>query len=209
MDSETFGDFEFERRFFVRDAPADILAAERPTVIVQAYLLADGGYGVRVRAQATNPAVLPDPGDGADAALEKISADVDFCALPAKGPYVGGTRYEAERELDVGVGVELVRRGGAKVAKLRYSAWLGEDGWIIDRFLGANAPLTVAEVERGSPVIDLAIPAFCAHEVTEDQRFSNDFLATHPYSTWAYRFTEELTARGATFATTFGDNRPL
>ena len=91
-----------------------------------------------------------------------------------------GTRYEAERELDVSVGIELVRRGGARVAKTRHSVWLGDDGWVVDTFAGGNAPLMIAEVERGGPVTDLTIPAFCVTEVTSDPRFSNDALAGTP-----------------------------
>lgn len=207
MDHENFGDFEFERRFFVAELPEAITSSQRPSVMVQSYLLASDGYAVRVRAQATNPSRLPTPADGADAVLEMIADDVDFCGLTAKGPYVGGTRYEAERELDVSVGLEMVRRGGAKVAKLRYSAWLGEDGWVIDQFTGANAPLVIAEVERGGPVVDLVIPSFCTHELTEDARFSNDRLSVNPYRAWAYAFHEELARTGGTFATSFGDNQ--
>ncbi|MDO5700851.1 MAG: adenylate cyclase [Bowdeniella nasicola] len=207
MDHESFGDFEFERRFFVRDLPGDITSRQRPSVLIQSYLLASDGYAVRVRAQASEPSVIPTPDAGADEALAAVAKDVDFCVLTAKGPYVGGTRYEAERELDVAVGLEMVRRGGAKVAKLRYSAWLGTDGWVIDQFLGANAPLIIAECERGGPVTDLVIPAFCTCELTEDARFSNDHLAIAPYRSWAYAFEEELATSGPRFVESFGRNR--
>ena len=88
---------------------------------------------------------------------------MDFCAITVKGPMNEGTRYEAERELDVSVGLELVRRGGARVAKTRHSVWLGDDGWVIDTFAGGNAPLVVAEVERGGPVTDLTDPGLLRH----------------------------------------------
>ena len=68
--------------------------------------------------------------------------------MTAKGPATGGTRYEAERELDPLVAGQIVSRAEHVIVKVRYSAWLGEDGWIIDRFLGRNAPLLLAEVER-------------------------------------------------------------
>ena len=63
--------------------------------------------------------------------------------------------------------------------------WLGEDGWVVDRFLADNAPLLVGEVERARPVTDLAIPDFCVTEVSEDPRFGNEYLAHHPFPTWA------------------------
>lgn len=206
MESENFGDFEFERRFFIRDLPTEITESQHPSVIVQAYLLATDGYAVRIRAQASDVAKLPGLNDSSDEVLAAIAPHLNFCALTAKGPYVGGTRYEAERELDAAVAYQMLQRAPARITKLRYSAWLGEDGWVIDQFLGANAPLIIAECERGGPVVDLTIPAFCVHEVTEDHRFSNDYLSGQPYRGWAYRFEEELAVTGPSFVTDFGTN---
>lgn len=199
-------DFEYERRFFVRELPRHLVGEEPPAVIVQTYFLAVDGYGLRLRLQASAPATRLDPATRADDALTLFAADFDLCVLTAKGPYVGGTRYEAERELDIGVGIEMSRRGGATIAKSRFSVWLDEDGWVIDEFAGANRPLIIAECERGGPVTDLRIPSFCLTEVTDDPRFSNDFLANAPYSTWAYRFEEEFAVRGPHFLTDFGTN---
>lgn len=63
---------------------------------------------------------------------------------------MGGTRYEAEREIDARIAAELVMRGGCPIIKNRFSAWIGEDGWSLDIFGGANAPLVVAEAERST-----------------------------------------------------------
>ncbi len=201
-------DFEFERRFFVRELPQHLVGGEPPTVIVQTYFLAQDGYGLRIRLQASAPRQRLDPATRADDALALFSPDFDLCVLTAKGPAAGGTRYEAERQLDIGVGIEMSRRGGATIAKSRYSVWLDEDGWVIDEFAGANRPLIIAECERGGPVVDLRIPSFCVTEVTDDPRFSNDSLVHSPYSAWAYRFEEELAANGPRFLTDFGTNRP-
>lgn len=209
MSDQGYGDFEFERRFFVRDLPREIVGAGAPAVIVQTYLLSSDGYAVRIRLQASAPSSELDPKSRADDAFDQFADEFDLCVLTAKGPYVGGTRYEAERELDVSIGLELSRRGGSTIAKSRHSVWLGNDGWVIDEFAGANRPLIIAECERGGPVVDLAIPDFCLTEVTDDHRFSNDSLAHEPYSTWAYRFEEEFAARGAVFLAEFGRNTSL
>lgn len=206
MNEESFGDFEFERRFFVREMPRELLGTDNPTVIVQTYFLASDGYAIRLRLQASAPAVRLDPACRADDAVVQFADQFDLCLLTAKGPSVGGTRYEAERELDISVGIEMSKRGGATLAKSRYSVWLDEDGWIVDEFAGANRPLLIAECERNGPVVDLAIPSFCLTEVTEDSRFSNDSLAYAPFSTWAYRFEEELAAAGPVFLREFGRN---
>ena len=207
MSDTGYGDFEFERRFVARDVPPELLDAS-PALIVQSYYLAQDGFALRVRAQAS-AVVGADVGADELTLLERYADRVDFCAVTVKGPMNGGTRYEAEREIDPLVGVEMVRRGGARVAKLRHSVWLGEDGWVVDVFAGANAPLVVAEVERGGPVTDLAIPDFCVTEVTTDPRFANDGLAYAPYATWAGDWETELRRVGPTFLEGFGHDHRM
>lgn len=205
------GNFEFERKFFVPRLPEVVAAEPHPAAIVQSYFLAVDGYALRVRLQASELPrdLLTTTGVAAQKETELLEAwapHYDLCMLTAKGPYVGGTRYEVERELDVNAGLEMVRRGGDLVAKLRYSVWLGEDGWVIDSFLGRNDGLIVAEVERGGPVVDLAIPSFCVTEITDDTRFANDELAHTPFERWRDEFTADLARRGPRFLTSFGRN---
>ncbi|MDM7853806.1 CYTH domain-containing protein [Cellulomonas alba] len=205
MSDTGYGDFEFERRFWVRDLPRDLLDGA-PALIVQSYYLADEGYAIRVRVQGTVPGLVVGAQDDELALLDRHAEAIDFCAITVKGPMVGGTRYEAERELDPAMGLELVRRGGARVAKTRHSVWLGDDGWVIDTFAAGNAPLLVAEVERGGPVTDLVVPDFVVTEVTDDPRFSNDALARHPYGAWAGAFEAELATSGPRFLQGLGHN---
>jgi adenylate cyclase len=199
------GDFEFERKFYVREMPAVTALDPRPTLIVQAYLFAADGYAVRVRLQGPAPVELnASPGDLIEA-LRLLDADA-IGTMTAKGPAAGGTRYEAERELDPVVAGQIVSRAEHVVTKVRYSAWLGEDGWIVDRFLGSNEPLLLAEVERNAPVVDLMIPAFCATEVSEDDRFRNEYLAHQPFGEWADSYRDELQKVGPRFVDTLGRN---
>lgn len=203
MSESGVGDFEFERKFFVRELPAVAASDPTPALIVQAYLFASDGYAVRVRVQGPAPAEL----EAAPSELIAALADDSIGTMTAKGPAVGGTRYEAERELDPQVAGQIVGRAEHVVAKVRYAMWLGEDGWIIDRFLGANAPLMLAEVERGGPVVDLEIPTFCATEVSEDDRFRNEYLAHQPFGAWADAYRREFELRGPTFVDTLGRNQ--
>ncbi|UFU05598.1 hypothetical protein [Ruania halotolerans] len=208
MSEAGYGDFEFERKFFVRSLPTDLWDEPAPDVIVQSYFLASEGYALRVRLQAPAPAALVGRAGDLDAGtvLNELSGQWELCTLTAKGPAAGGTRYEAERELDPIVAEEMVRRGGAKVIKLRHAIWLGEDGWVLDQFLGTNAPLVIAECERESPVTDLTIPAFCATEISDDARFANEQLAARPYSAWSRQFKSELATSGPRYLQTFGPN---
>ena len=202
-ESQEFGDFEFERKFYVEQLPAVAALDPRPALIVQAYLFAADGYAVRIRLQGSAPENL----DATPAELIDALGDDAIGTMTAKGPAAGGTRYEAERNLDPMVAGQIVARAEHVIAKVRYSAWLGEDGWVIDRFLGHNAPLLLAEVERNAPVVDLTIPAFCATEVSEDDRFRNEYLAFHPFRSWADDYRRELDLLGPRFVESLGRNR--
>lgn len=72
---------------------------------------------------------------------------------------------------------------------------------------GGNAPLILSEVERGGPVVDLAIPAFCVTEVSDDERFRNEYLAHRPFGAWADAYLHELDATGPAFIETLGRNQ--
>ena len=84
---------------------------------------------------------------------------------------------------------------------------MDEDGWNIDVFGGANAPLIIAEAQRIGPVTNLVIPKFCTTEITDQPRFSNEGLAAKPYSLWQSEFERELEAQGPRFLELFGKNR--
>ncbi len=198
-----FGDFEFERKFLVLDMPAVAASDPSPVLIAQAYLFAADGYAVRVRLQRPAPAGL----DASPGELLTTLGDDAIGTMTAKGPAAGGTRYEAERELDALVAGQIVSRAAHVVLKVRSSVWLGEDGWIIDRFLAGNAPLMIAEVERDGPVVDLTIPSFCTTEVSEDDRFRNEYLAEHPFGTWAEAYRRELDTVGPRFVGSLGRNQ--
>ena len=206
MSDHGYGDFEFERRFFVRTLPSVVLEDPTPTLNVQNYYLAKDGHAIRVRAQA--PGVYPRMSADLDVhqVLDTYQDKFDFCVLTVKGPMNAGTRYEAERELDPSIALNLLRLGGAPIIKNRYSAWLGQDGWVIDVFGGQNQPLIVAECERSGPVTDLSIPDFCTSEVTEDLRFSNESLSHTPFAAWAGVYDAELAAKGPTFMQSLGTN---
>lgn len=203
MSDSGCGDFEFERKFFVRDMPAVAASDPSPTLIAQAYLFAADGYAVRVRLQGSAPAEL----DGTPADFVTALGDGAIGTMTAKGPAAGGTRYEAEREIDPLVAGQIVARAEHVVLKIRSSVWLGEDGWVLDRFLGGNAPLVLSEVERDAPVVDLAIPSFCTTEVSEDDRFRNEYLAHHPFGTWAEDYRRELDLLGPSFVNSLGQNQ--
>ncbi|WP_055428075.1 CYTH domain-containing protein [Bifidobacterium aesculapii] len=205
--SETVNDFEFERRFFCRELPPEYDDGDTPTLIVQNYFVYEDNYALRVRLKARHLRIDMTPDLDPRAVLEDHCDDFSRAYVTVKGPSVGGTRYEAEREIDTRIAVELMRRGGRLIIKNRYSVWIAEDGWSIDVFGGTNAPLVVAEAERATPVTNLTIPKFCVTEITDQPRFNNDGLAARPFGEWRDDFERELAENGPHFQQFFGRNR--
>ncbi|MCI1831829.1 MAG: hypothetical protein LKI88_07715 [Bifidobacterium sp.] len=206
MDND-MDDFEYERRFYCRIMPAELDDGDAPTLILQSYYVHADNYALRVRLQSHTLRVPMGPQTDPFEVLCDHRAAFSEAFVTVKGPSVGGTRYEAEREIDTHIAAELVRRGGKVIIKNRYGAWLGEDGWSIDVFGAANAPLIVAEAERSAPVTNLVIPDFCVTEITDQPRFSNDGLASRPFGEWHAEFERELSADGPHFEEVFGTNR--
>ncbi|RSX55498.1 adenylate cyclase [Bifidobacterium dolichotidis] len=201
------GGFEYERRFFCREIPQEILRNEAPHLIVQSYYVHSNNYALRVRVKSDVTSLEMTSDLDPREVLREYRDDFRSAMVSVKGPSVGGTRYEAEQTIDPQYGIELILRGGDVIIKNRYTVWIGEDGWNLDRFGGMNAPLIVAEALRASPVTNLVIPRFCITEITDERRFSNDDLSWNPYSRWAQQFKDELAARGPEFQQLFGKNR--
>ncbi|RMF19705.1 MAG: hypothetical protein D6760_12810 [Deltaproteobacteria bacterium] len=75
-------------------------------------------------------------------------------------------------------------RVGSLIDKIRYRVeWHGHV-WEVDEFLGDNAPLMIAEIELGSEGETFETPPFVGREVTGDHRFTNAYLAEHPFRAW-------------------------
>ena len=205
--SEPTDDFEYERRFFCRELPAEYDDGDAPTLIIQSYYVHADNYALRVRLVSRKVHVDMTPDVNPVAVLDEYRDRFSEAYVTVKGPSVGGTRYEVEREIDTRIAAELIKRGGSVIIKNRYSVWIEEDGWSVDVFGGPNAPLIVAEAERSGPVTNLTIPKFCITEITDQARFNNDGLANRPFCKWADDFKEELALEGQRFQQYFGKNR--
>ena len=205
--SEPTDDFEYERRFFCRELPAEYDDGDAPTLIIQSYYVHADNYALRVRLVSRKVHVDMTPDVNPVAVLDEYRDRFSEAYVTVKGPSVGGTRYEVEREIDTRIAAELIKRGGSVIIKNRYSVWIEEDGWSVDVFGGPNAPLIVAEAERSGPVTNLTIPKFCITEITDQARFNNDGLANRPFCKWADDFEEELALEGPRFQQYFGKNR--
>lgn len=156
--SEPTDDFEYERRFFCRELPDEYNDGDIPALIIQSYYVHADNYALRVRLVSHKVSVNMTPDIDPIAVLDEHREQFSEAFVTVKGPSVGGTRYEVEREIDARIAAELIKRGGEVVIKNRYSVWIAEDGWSVDVFGGLNAPLIVAEAERSGPVTNRPRP---------------------------------------------------
>jgi adenylate cyclase len=70
------------------------------------------------------------------------------------------------------------------IEKTRYHVEYKGKLWEVDVFQGDNEGLCVAEVELDSREEAIALPDWVAEEVTNDKRYYNVCLVSHPYKDW-------------------------
>ena len=156
---------EIERRFLVRDPRAVLtVGMTRWQRISQGYFGRIEGLRVRVR-------ILTE-GAGKRSAV-----------LTLKGPRRGLSRVEYEYPLAADRAQQaLDRLPSAQIIRKIRNKMRHEDGllWLVDRFLGPNTGLVLAEVELADPNQPVALPSWVGEEVTFDRRYGNSRLARWP-----------------------------
>jgi CYTH domain-containing protein len=149
---------EIERKFLVQGRPwgdAD------GTKLTQGYLNPDKERTVRVR----------------------LAGDKAY--LTIKGVTRGATRTEFEYEIPVADAEQLLKLSeGAVIEKRRHVIVHDGSKWEVDEFLGLNAGLVMAEIELQAEDQPFSRPSWLGKEVTDDSRYYNSSLSSHPYSTW-------------------------
>lgn len=161
--------YEHERKFLVADT--SIIANLQGERIVQAYLWKQGGYSARVRRTQVR---------------EGLGWTDAPAMLTLKGPWVGYRRLEREVEIPVEDVEAILSEATHVVTKTRFAPIISEgEAWIVDVFHGDSEGLILAEFE-GQPVAVETRPKpwWASEEVSGDERYSNDFLAFHPWSKW-------------------------
>ena len=149
---------EIERKFLV---VGDAWRQGAGTLFRQGYLNRDKQRTVRVR----------------------IAGEQAF--LTIKGVSQGATRAEFEYPVPLDDAAQLLALcDGPTVEKIRRVVQHDGFAWEVDEFLGDNAGLVVAEIELSAEDQVFARPAWVGLEVTEDARYYNSSLATHPYCDW-------------------------
>lgn len=157
---------EIERKFLVR-SPAWREAARRCERLRQGYFGGTGRSSVRVRTAG------------------------DSAWLNIKSRVSGTTRLEFEYEIPLADAETMLDRlcDGGSVDKLRHWVHCDRHTFEVDEFLGDNAGLVVAEIELDHEDDPFPRPGWLGAEVTEDERYYNFNLASHPWRDWPERRT--------------------
>lgn len=153
---------EIERKFLVDKGKWDQTPKHSGTFYRQGYISVDPLKTIRVR----------------------LGGDKAFFTI--KGMNTGMVRSEYEYTIPVADAVQLLNEFGvAELTKTRYLFPYQGHTWEVDEFHGANAGLIVAEIELRSEEEAFARPEWVAEEVTNDARYYNANLCTHPYTAWS------------------------
>lgn len=155
---------EIERKFLVRSTDWGSPISSRP--IEQGYLFIGPDRNLRVRRTDENYVLTL-----------KVRAD-------------GIGRHEIETPIGSLQGrLALTKLCVAPpLSKVRHVVEHASSIWEIDVFEGANAGLTLAEIELTSEDQAFERPGWLGPEVTGDGRFRNDYLARHPFTGWGISY---------------------
>ena len=106
--------------------------------------------------------------------------------LNIKSATLGITRQEYEYPIPLADAHALLDSlaDGPIIEKTRYHVRHGAHMWEIDVFAGDNRGLVVAEVELAAEDEDFEKPAWLGEEVSDDPRYYNVCLVTHPFKDW-------------------------
>lgn len=109
----------------------------------------------------------------------------DRAYLTIKGKAEGLCRLECEYEIPLADARALLALCDRPlIEKTRYRLPQGELAWEIDEFAGENQGLILAEIELRDPQQDFERPDWLGADVSQDWRYSNANLVSHPFSEW-------------------------
>lgn len=112
---------------------------------------------------------------------------VDDCGwLTIKGKSIGAVRSEYEYSIPSADALEMLAQLCEQpvIEKWRHRVTVNGHLWEIDEFLGKNSGLIVAEIELKQEDETFVRPGWLGAEVTDDSRYFNACLVSHPYQEW-------------------------
>jgi CYTH domain-containing protein len=106
--------------------------------------------------------------------------------LTIKGKVSGITRDEFEYEIPFNDADYMLKNfcNNSIIEKFRSEIEVDGSLWQVDRFIGENEGLIVAEIELQNEEQLIKIPKWITKEVTGDQRYYNSNLSRIPFLRW-------------------------
>ncbi len=115
----------------------------------------------------------------------RIIDESAFITVKGKSNSTGTTRFEWEKEISVEEAKDLLLLSEKTcIEKHRFYVKSEHHIFEIDRFLGANLGLTIAEVELISENETFTKPSWINTEVTGDVKYYNSSLSKNPFQSW-------------------------
>lgn len=141
--------FEIERKFLVDIVDFNTLNLKNGEFISQGYLQNEPSRSLRIR----------------------IKGDKAFLTIKIGERAI--KRLEYEYEIPINDGNELLKQCVITLEKIRYTLEYQGKVWEIDKFLGKNEGLILAEIELEDELDVFTKPEWLGLEVTEDSRYLN------------------------------------
>ena len=116
----------------------------------------------------------------------RIRINGDLANLNIKSKTIGIQRSEYDYPIPVDEAKEILESLCDRpfIEKTRFHVMHDGHKWEIDVFAGENEGLIVAELEVNSVNEDFSLPQWLGDEVSDDPRYYNICLVTHPYKDW-------------------------
>lgn len=116
----------------------------------------------------------------------RIRIEGESAHLNIKSRTIGIRRSEFDYPIPLDEAADLLQRlcDQPLIKKTRYPVQYQGHLWEVDVFAGDNAGLIVAEIELSAPEQSFRLPAWAGREVSDDPRYYNTCLVSHPYKDW-------------------------
>lgn len=116
----------------------------------------------------------------------RVKGDKGFLTIKGASNETGLSRFEWEKEIPVDEAKKLLflcEKG--IINKIRFEVKAGKHVFEVDEFYGENEGLIIAEIELESENEAFEKPLWLGEEVTNDERYYNAYLSSHPFTKWS------------------------
>ena len=116
----------------------------------------------------------------------RIRVNGNAANLNIKSKTIGISRSEYDYPIPLTEAMELLNNlcDQPLIEKTRYHVKYDTHLWEVDVFAGDNEGLIVAEIELSSIDETFRLPDWAGEDVSDDPRYYNVCLVTHPYKDW-------------------------